>query len=459
MARSHRRGSPSDSSSTASPQAFSSRRDPLTSRSNDEVQELAREGVGGGGSELPFLDRIQESFGEYDVSGVRAHTDDKATEAISANAYSIGSDVVFSGSPGIETAAEEATHSLQQAAGRGPSSGVGQEGDAFEREADEVAQRVASGQSAVDLLDRITGGSQGLVLGQERGVQREARDTENAPITEVGGKAMGRLMAAQMGIEHTKKLLQHGAGNQKAVLEESNFNSYFRMQAMRTPDFWQATPEAAALAKEHPQALTAAKARHAGSGNCGEHAQVAYDYLRQNLGGDQVQQVDISGLDHAFVMIGDLERDAPNDIVICDPWPTKSTACLWVDHFAYTEDTSKVNIRATVQDDTEDYAQQIYDGLTFTEQGQAYVQQTLTDEQMKEQFDLDEERRTDRRDRDGDGEIDHNWIWDHSDAQATGEVHRYRMPEGEKADPSAYTGTMMEDIQAFFARGRRLQEQ
>ena len=42
-------------------------------------------GVGGcasgGGGDLPFGDRIQESFGRHDVSGIRAHSDSAAVEA------------------------------------------------------------------------------------------------------------------------------------------------------------------------------------------------------------------------------------------------------------------------------------------------------------------------------------------------------------------------------------------
>jgi hypothetical protein len=457
MSRSHRRGTPlGGTAGTQSDTSSSSSTDRHTQMSNEEVREIAAEGASGAGSELPYLDRIQESFGEYDVSGVRAHTDAKATEAIGANAYSTGKDVVLGGSDSLSTVAEEATHSLQQAAGRGPAGGVGQEGDLFEREADEVARRVQSGQSAVDLLDRISGGNRSLTPGRTMGVQREAAPAGAERTTrEVSGKAMGRLMAAQMGIEHTKEILAYGGGNQREALEETNFNSYYRMNAMRTPEFWSATPEAAALAQANPQAATAAKARHAQGGNCGEHAMVAYDYLRQNLGGDKVSQVDVEGLDHAFVMIGDMENDAETDLVICDPWPTRPVACLWVDHFAYTDDKSKVNTRATALDDTADYAQQIYDGLSFSEEGQRYIQQEMTEEQMQAEFDKDDARGRGEVDEDQDGEADYRWIWQHPDTQAADAQNRYRMPEGVKADPSAYTGTMMEDIRAWMARGER----
>lgn len=461
MAKSHRRGAPiggAAADKAPSSRTSSSGTDAHTSLHNDTVQAIAAQGASGAGSDMPYLDQIQASFGEYDVSGVRAHTDGKATGGIGANAYATGGDVVFGSNPSLKTAAEEATHTVQQAAGRGPANGVGQEGDSFEKEADQVADRVSSGQSAVDILDRISGGNRQVTPGRSMGVQREASTTPVERETrEVNGKAMGRLMAAQMGIEHTKELLSHGGGNQREALEETKFNSYYRMKAMRNKNFWQGTPAAIDLAKQNPQAATAAKARHAGGGNCGEHAAVAYDYLRQNLGGDRVSQVAVEGLDHAFVMIGDMAKDAESDLVICDPWPTSPVACLWQDHFAYTSDISKVNTRSTVIDDTADYASQIDAGLTFTDEGKRYIEQTMTAEQMQAEFDLDDERGSVEADRDGDGQIDHRWIWTHPDTQAADAQHKYRMPEGEKADPSAYTGTMMEDIKSWMARGQQAQ--
>lgn len=445
MARSHKRGAPKGADTPSSSATSTGSRDAHSQLSNDAVKAIAAEGASGAGSEMPFLDQVQASFGEYDVSGVRAHTDAKSSAAIGANAYATGSDVVFAESPSLATVAEEATHTLQQAAGRGPSSGVGQEGDAFEKEADLVSQRVQAGQSAVDILDRISGNDRSLTPGRGMAVQREASQEQMPERKEVSGRGMARLMAAQMGIEHTKEVLAYGGGNQKEALEETNFNSYYRMDAMRKNEFWSGTPEAIELAKKHPQALTAAKARHAQGGNCGEHAMVAFDYLRQNLGGDKVSQVDVEGLDHAFVMIGDMDKDNASDLVICDPWPTAPVACLWEDHFAYTSDNSKINKRATVINDTEDYASQIYAGLTFSEEGQKYIQQSMTDEQVQEQFDKDDKRAEDGESR---------WIWEHSDAHASDAQYAYRMAEGTKADPSAYTGTMMEDVKAWLSRGR-----
>src|SRR6185295_10990659 len=109
---------------------------------------------------LPFLDTIQRSFGRHDISHVRAHTDGGAVaeaRGMGAEAFARGSDVTFSRPPSLRTAAHEAAHVIQQRAGVQVSGGVGQEGDPYERHADEVAERVARGQSSEALLDAPPG--------------------------------------------------------------------------------------------------------------------------------------------------------------------------------------------------------------------------------------------------------------------------------------------------------------
>jgi hypothetical protein len=123
-----------------------------------EVQEAAASGIRGSGSRLPYLDQIQASFGpSHDLGGVRAHLDGAATQAserIGADAYATGQDIAFRGQPDLHTAAHEAAHVVQQRAGVHLSGGVGQAGDAYERHADAVADRVVRGESAAALLDR-----------------------------------------------------------------------------------------------------------------------------------------------------------------------------------------------------------------------------------------------------------------------------------------------------------------
>ncbi len=109
---------------------------------------------------LPFADTIQRSFGRHDVTHIRAHMGSAAAAeawAIGAEAFARGSDVTFSRTPSVHTAAHEAAHVIQQRAGVEVTGGIGKEGDAYERHADAVANRVIRGQSSEDLLDAPPG--------------------------------------------------------------------------------------------------------------------------------------------------------------------------------------------------------------------------------------------------------------------------------------------------------------
>ena len=88
--------------------------------STEQVHQAAEAGLSGGGGTMPFADRIQESFGGFDVSGIRAHTGgaaQKANEKMGSMAYATGNNVAFRGAPDLFTAAHEAAHVIQQQAG------------------------------------------------------------------------------------------------------------------------------------------------------------------------------------------------------------------------------------------------------------------------------------------------------------------------------------------------------
>lgn len=143
------------------------------------VQEAAAAGIAGPGGQLPHLDRIQQSFGRHDVSGISAHQDGAASEAagaMGARAYATGSHVAFAGSPDLHTAAHEAAHVVQQKGGVQLAGGVGQVGDRYEQHADAVADAVVAGQSAEGLLDQMGGGG-----GGSAGAVQHLREDENAP--------------------------------------------------------------------------------------------------------------------------------------------------------------------------------------------------------------------------------------------------------------------------------------
>jgi hypothetical protein len=107
----------------------------------------------GAGSSLDsgVAERLSGSLG--DLSDVRVHTDDTAdrlNRSVSARAFATGTDVYFAGGeykPGSESGdkliAHELAHVVQQrgASASGPLA-VSQPGDAMEREADSVADRI-----------------------------------------------------------------------------------------------------------------------------------------------------------------------------------------------------------------------------------------------------------------------------------------------------------------------------
>lgn len=145
------------------------------------VHNEAAAGVAGASAPLPFLDRIQASFGGHDVTGVQSQTGGRAAEAcqnISANAYATGSQVAFGGAPTLHTAAHEAAHVVQQRSGVQLAGGVGTTGDAYEVHADAVADCVVRGQSAEILLDRMAGQAHETTGVQRQVVQRDPPTAE-----------------------------------------------------------------------------------------------------------------------------------------------------------------------------------------------------------------------------------------------------------------------------------------
>lgn len=233
----------------------------------------------------------------------------------------------------------------------------------------------------------------------------------------VSGKAAGRLSKAQAGIDATKKVLSYGAGNQAEAMEMSKLNSTYRLLVMRTDDFWEMTPEAQELANENPEAAIAAKADLAHGGNCGEHAWVAFQYLRLHAKGEPIAVSAKEGLDHAFVLMGDLQKDGDADIVTSDPWPTRARACLWEDHFAYTADRSKIDVSYDMIADGKSYKEAIKAGLRLNASGRYYVQQHQSKKQTEEA--LENEKMTV-----GDQEIDLH-VWNHPNTEASGKQFNY----------------------------------
>jgi len=129
----------------------------------DDIRLIADSGTAGIAGPLPHLKRIQQSFGsQHDLSGVKAYVGGqaaKATRHMGAEAYTSSGRVAFRTAPDLFTAAHEAVHVVQQRSGVRIPGGFGTKGDAYERQADTVADSVVAGHSSEDLLSTYTGAS------------------------------------------------------------------------------------------------------------------------------------------------------------------------------------------------------------------------------------------------------------------------------------------------------------
>ncbi|MCE3288238.1 MAG: hypothetical protein K0R83_250 [Caulobacter sp.] len=126
------------------------------------AQSVADAGVKHARSPLPYADRIGRAFGaNHNISGVRAAIGGAAATASArmgtTGGYATRERIAFARPPSLRVAAHEAAHVIQQRSGLGLAGGVGRAGDAHERHADAVADRVVRGQSASDLLARYAG--------------------------------------------------------------------------------------------------------------------------------------------------------------------------------------------------------------------------------------------------------------------------------------------------------------
>jgi hypothetical protein len=129
---------------------------------------------------------MEPRFGR-DFSDVRVHTDAQAAqsaEAVNANAYTLGNDIVFGAAPTPQLLAHELTHVVQQSAGAAtPSQAlrVAPSNDAAEREAQSTAMRVTS-----------SAGSAPVAMRSAAGIQREPSngDKEKDPQKKEAGDAI-----------------------------------------------------------------------------------------------------------------------------------------------------------------------------------------------------------------------------------------------------------------------------
>ncbi len=192
-----------------------------------DVQNVAARGVQGSGGQLPHMEQIQRSFGAHDVSGIQAHTGGQAAEAsreMGAEAYATGSSVAFGGQPDLHTAAHEAAHVVQQRQGVQLKANVGDKGDAYEKTADEVADRVVAGKPAGDLLGEPKASAAPASAGpvQMEGKKKPAEtkeETQQHTHTAAAHETYGALRASMM-LASTQ---MHAAAKEIDATRKKNF--------------------------------------------------------------------------------------------------------------------------------------------------------------------------------------------------------------------------------------------
>lgn len=205
---------------------------------------------------------------------------------------------------------------------------------------------------------------------------------------EVSAKTMGRLQLAAGAIAETKKAIPK-QGNQVEALQTSRMNSKYRLQVMRDDSMWEYTNETSRrLASTHFEAQLAAKADVAHGGNCGEHAFLAYHYLREHAKGEKIAVSSSGELDHQFSVIGDQAKESPSEMVVADPWVMKPTACLWEDHFAYGPDLN-IDHGGGVADG-KSFKAAIAAGLKLNARGQAAIKKAETEEKTRQMIEADD---------------------------------------------------------------------
>lgn len=122
------------------------------------VHREAQRGLATPTSELPFRSELEQAFGpEHDLSGIRAHVGGEAEQSarsMNAEAFASGHDIVLPANPSLRLVAHEVTHTIQQRGGVHLSGGVGEVGDPYEQQADDVAERVHRRERVGHLLPR-----------------------------------------------------------------------------------------------------------------------------------------------------------------------------------------------------------------------------------------------------------------------------------------------------------------
>lgn len=288
----------------------------------------------------------------------------------------------------------------------------------------------------------------------------ETRDFQEPQDKKVSGQVHKRLSIAHEVIQDVKKINAH-AGNQREGLRATKGNAAYRGPLLREEEGrnWRFTTDAArTLADNYPEAFFVAKAELLGAvpaagvaspgagGTCWDQAHLAYYFLRIKAAGHPIAVIS-SDIDHAFTHIGDHKKENAEDVAVCDPWPTQATAVPWADHFCHgTKVSTGLSMVADGGGKTAegtDVKEAIKANLVLTEQGQRFIQTTLTDKEVDKH--IQSGMRQDFADRvRPDQPVYHHWT--HEQTVGQGESPR-------SLDPESSGGRYMTDEQIRGASG------
>ncbi len=157
---------------------------------------------------------------------------------------------------------------------------------------------------------------------------------------EVSPKVAERLRLASQALRFVRKGIPF-SGNQQVALQKTQGNSHYRMQLTRSTSLGARVPGMAGLASKDRLAAQSATIACTGGGNCGENATLALHFLK-GLGSAQTfTKAGVQGVDHAFVLIGDIKKDPFHEIVVVDAWVTNPQPLLYSD-FVFKKERSQI---------------------------------------------------------------------------------------------------------------------
>ncbi len=197
----------------------------LRGPSDEEIHSAAAEGIRTPSTTLPYLDRIQASFGRHSIGHVKAHVGAEATQAsqaMGALAFASGHHVVFGGTPDLRTAAHEAAHIVQQQTGVQLVGGIGREGDAYERHADSIANSVVAGRSAEGLLDSFAPSTSISEFGPSAKISSREVESLKEPIQRIiGGSYEQVTKRHKENLKFAKESLESARSSKDSTLRRS----------------------------------------------------------------------------------------------------------------------------------------------------------------------------------------------------------------------------------------------